>query len=255
MQMYSLFRRGLPLFLTLGIVLTIVLGFCLPTIILPSVLAAIIAVTVTIAYGHHRLEQQKAGLILTFATELVIAFERCVMYFEQAYILGEVSKSPIPQTTDASTLSALANVVDDPEIIINIVELRARYFHIGRHAEDAAKFATESDRIPMTVKEAKKILDSPIAREPPQTEKRDMAKKKIELSNSAMNSQLTALAFFERAPVYDDIIEKTEKTLDTARQIKSGKTVDVLKARFERSKVNLERYFLKKEKKRLSLKQ
>ncbi len=149
------------------------------------------------------------SLILAFASELTLAFERCVMYYEQAR-KGQVSFSELFDFTDASILSRFATVNTQPEVLAAIIDLKSTYFQIGRHVEDAARFAAEANRLA-----------------------KGKSKKAGKLMEAARHAQGTALAFFlgsdER---YEKTVKETEIILDAAKKISPGKVAQDLENKF-----------------------
>lgn len=77
----------------------------------------------------------------------MLAFERCVIYYRQhkQYEKSgkiEVSYSGLFNFTDASILSKFASVSNRPEVVTAIMKLKAAYFQVGRHVEDASELLT-----------------------------------------------------------------------------------------------------------------
>ena len=115
------------------------------SILLPPVLGALAGVLASVAYSWWRNSKEYRSLILSFCAEFVSLYDRCGMYFDQA-IRGEVSYSALFSFTDASAFSKLASVSNNPEVPTAIIELKAKYFQIQRHVEEASRFALEGSR-------------------------------------------------------------------------------------------------------------
>jgi len=143
--------------------------------VIAALIGALVATGINIYFNKRRSKRELTSLILTFACELTLAFERCVMYYKQA-IKGEVSFSVLFDFTDASVLSRFATVNPQPEIISAIMELKSTYFQIRRHVEDVARFAAQGDRFAEGTEERRLWM------------------------NAAGRAQRTALAFF-RGPL------------------------------------------------------
>jgi hypothetical protein len=166
-----------------------------------------------ILYSNYRTSREYKSLILAFASELILAFERCVLYYKQSLYPGiHISYSALFDFTDASALSKIATVTRDSAIIEAIMYLKAQYFQVGRHVEDAAKFIVQAERSP----DDKKNLVFAVQR-----------------------AQLTALAFFIGADspkpdleTYKKIKEKTSLVLNAAKNVSSKKMAEELSSKF-----------------------
>ena len=138
--------------------------------ILGALVGALAAGIISVLYSNYRASKEYKSLILAFASELILAFNRCVLYYKQSLTLPPtISYSALFDFTDASALSKLATVTKDSAIIEAIMHLKALYFQVGRHVEEAAKFKARADRFPQLANE---------------------------LNRAAGHAQRTALAFF-----------------------------------------------------------
>lgn len=135
-----------------------------------AVLGGFAGAGISIYYSRRQTKQEYRSLILSFCSEMVSLFQRCVMYYKQAKT-GEVSYSALFSFTDSSALSKFASVCEKPEVVAAIIELKSMYFQTQRHVEEAARFAIEGSR----------------ASDPQEKE---------DLMGKASHAQRTALAFF-----------------------------------------------------------
>jgi len=177
--------------------------------VIAALLAVLLATGINICFNKRRSKRELSSLILVFACELTLAFERCVMYYEQAG-KGMVSFSVIFDFIDASIVSRFAAVNPHPEVVTAIMELKSTYFQIRRHVENVARFATQGDRFAKGTKERKLWM------------------------SDAIRAQRTALVLFYGA--YDRTVEKTALIIDKARKICPGKVVEDLEKRFTNAK-------------------
>ncbi len=162
----------------------------------------------SIAHNWWRNKQEYRSLILSFAAELVSLFERCAMYFEQAH-QGSVSYSALFSFTDSSAFSKFASVSKDAEVPTAIIELKATYFQVQRHVEEASRYSLEGSRA-------------------------SDATKKQEWMTKATHAQRTALAFFLSG--YEDTERLTALLLNTAQRVSPGQVGWKLSNRFTQAK-------------------
>ncbi len=161
-------------------------------------------------YSQQRQQKKEfRSLILSFASELVLAFERCVMYYEQSK-KGVISYSGLFDFTDASIFSKFAAVADKPEIVTAIMELKSIYFQVGRHVIEAAKSAAQAEGMAEDEDEKKRLLQA------------------------ARHAQGRALAFFLSS--YGDAVSATSQIVEAAREISPGSVVNDLTSRVSRAK-------------------
>lgn len=159
--------------------------FTLICAIITSSLFATILSLITHTIWRRR---ERRSLIIAFAYELVFAFHRCVIYYRQN-VANEVSYSKLFGFTDAPTLSTFTTAGAKTELVEAIIFLKAIYFQIARHAEEASKYAADADRVAEGQAE------------------------KERLRRAAEHGYRTALAFFlaEYNPLlYQAVVKKTE---------------------------------------------
>lgn len=180
--------------------------------IIAALIGALTAGLINICSTRRQSGRELRSLILAFASELTLAFERCVMYYEQAR-KGEISFSGLFDFTEASILSRFATVNTQPEVVTAIIDLKSTYFQIGRHVEEAARFAAQANRLAKGENEKAKLM------------------------KAASLAQGTALAFFlgskER---YERTVEETALIIDAANKISPGKVAEELESKFEDAK-------------------
>ena len=184
--------------------------------ILGGLVGALTAGLFSVLYSNYRVSKEYKSLILAFASELILAFERCVLYYKQSlYIPPIISYSALFDFTDASALSKLATVTKDLAIIEAIMHLKAQYFQVGRHVEDAAKFIVQAERFPDD-------------------------KKRLILA--AQRAQLTARAFFLGSDLpkpdpetYNMIVKKTALIVEAAKRVSPGEIAQELSSRFSKA--------------------
>lgn len=182
------------------------------SIAIPLVAALIGALTygfLQAIQSRRQSRREYRSLILAFAYELTLAFERCVIYYGQA-TRGEVSYSALFAFTDASSLVRLASVASGPEVVAAIVDLKSIYFQIGRHVEQAAIYATEADQIA------------------------ENSEQKIRLRQAAHHAQGVALAFFRGN--YEKTAEETALIIREAKKWTRCSVVGDLEKSFEKAK-------------------
>ena len=172
-------------------------------VLLSGSVAAFLTLLLNILYHAQIRKKTRRSLILAFATELVLAFHRCIIYYRQQLTERlkkvEVSYSELFEFADASMLSNFSAAGPKPELIAAIVFLKARYFQISRHVREAAKFAGESKRA-------------------------GSEEERTRLFSKAVDARGTALAFFlanYNPDLYKAIEDKTEMIINEAKEIKS----------------------------------
>jgi hypothetical protein len=172
-------------------------------VLLSGSIAAFLTLLINIIYHARIRKKTRRSLILAFASELVFAFHRCIVYYRQQFTERlkniEVSYSELFEFADASMLSNFSTVGPKPELIAAIVFLKARYFQISRHVREAAKFAGESRRA-------------------------GCEEERTRILSNAIGARGTALAFFladYNPDLYKAIEDKTEMIINEAKKIKS----------------------------------
>lgn len=176
--------------------------------LISALLGGLAGAGISIFYAKRQSKQEYCSLILSFCTEMVSLFNRCIGYYKQSQT-GEVSYSALFSFTDASALSKFASVCENPEVVASIIELKFMYFQIQRHVEEASRFALQGTR----------------SSDP--TEKEELMKK-------AIHAQGTALAFFTSS--YDQIENHTDLIVQTAQQVSPGSMATELSSRFDKAK-------------------
>ncbi len=94
-----------------------------------AVLGGLAGAGISIYYSRRQAKQEYRSLILSFCSEMVSIFWRCVKYYKQSKT-GEISYSALFTFTDSSTLSKFASVCKKPEVVAAIVELKSMYFQV-----------------------------------------------------------------------------------------------------------------------------
>jgi hypothetical protein len=158
--------------------------------VVPFISGGLAGTLISIIYSQLRNKREYSSLILSFCFEFVLLFDRCVMYYEQA-VGDQISYSTLFTFTDSSAFSKLASVTNNPEVATVIIELKAKYFQIKRHTDEAANYALEGSRT------------------------RNLEDKKI-FMEKAHHAQGTALAFFLGS--YDELERKTNLLVQAAKQ-------------------------------------
>ncbi len=173
-----------------------------------AVLGGLAGAGISIYYSRRQARQEYRSLILSFCSEMVSIFWRCVKYYKQSKT-GEISYSALFSFTDSSTLAKFASVCKKPEVVAAIVELKSMYFQVQRHVEEASRFAVEGSR-----------ASAP-------NEKDDLMKK-------AARAQSTALAFFHSS--YENIEKEMVLIVQTAKKVAPGNVADNLYSKFIEAK-------------------
>lgn len=173
-----------------------------------AVLGGLAGAGISIYYSRRQAKQEYRSLMLSFCSEMVSIFWRCVKYYKQSKT-GGISYSALFSFTDSSTLAKFASVCKKPEVVAAIVELKSMYFQVQRHVEEASRFAVEGSRAST------------------QNEKDELMKK-------AARAQGTALAFFHSS--YENIEKEMDLIVETAKQVAPGNVADNLYSKFIEAK-------------------
>jgi len=173
-----------------------------------AVLGGLSGAGISIYFSRRQTRQEYRSLILSFCSEMVSIFRRCVKY-KQQYEIGKVSYSALFSFTDSSTLSKFASVCKKPEVVAAIVELKSMYFQVQRHVEEASRFAIEGSRAS------------------------DQSEKK-HLMEKATHAQATALAFFQSS--YESIEKEMDLLVQTAKEVAPGDVADNLYSKYAEAK-------------------
>jgi len=174
-----------------------------------GVAGALTGALVHIWFTRRQSKRELKSLIIAFVTELALAFERCVLYYKQAKEERKISFSSLFDFTGPSMLSRLAAVINEPDVVAAIIDLKSIYFQIRRQVEDAAGHAAYATRLAQLKEEQAKYMEA------------------------ATKAQHTALGFFlGREEKYKTIVEETAFILDAAKKISPGKVVEDLEKKF-----------------------
>jgi len=119
--------------------------------ILSVVFSGFIAVMVTIWYNQKTRNNEYRSLIVSFALDLVNAFEWCAGTYELSLRDPlEITRGTLNNFIDSGSLTRFASVCGEPTLIMATVDLKSKYQQIARHLENAAiygikDFIHESD--------------------------------------------------------------------------------------------------------------
>lgn len=167
---------------------------------------------------RRRDNQQSRSLITAFLAEIIYNFRRCVLYYGQFHLGGVVSKSSLYELTDAGALSNFANVVDSPEVISNIVDLKAHYYQIKRYTDTIASQIAERDQLRSQIVLLKEAVSRAGGgpRKDLAEEVERLSSEEGSLGKAIGDAQGTALAFFDYERVVNHIgviLDKTKKLM------------------------------------------
>jgi len=95
-----------------------------------------------VLYYNHVSNRQKRALVLVFAQEFMLLFERCTIYYEQM-LKKTISFSTLFQIGDSTTVTKLAEETTNTSILETIGNLKAEFFQVIRGA-DKASAATDT---------------------------------------------------------------------------------------------------------------
>lgn len=191
---------------------------------LSLIIGGIAGAVVSILHSKRLARNENKSLIIAISSELVLSFERCTLYYEQAQIEGKISYSALFAFTDANIFSKYASVCNAAKVIAAIINLKADYFQISRHVNEASRFAAGMG-IP-----AIKAEEEP------------------ERMQAAFRAQGRALAFFLSS--YERVIENTNILLETTQKITPSGIADDLIERFRKGQERKEAVDRKREMKR-----
>jgi hypothetical protein len=209
------------------------------------------------SYSDQRREDEYRSLLISFVHELEEDYHRCVLYYKQR-LERNISFSALFDFNDASTLSRLASVTDNPKIVDAIMFLKKQYFQVGRHVENASRLATEYEQRMMEIRrrvssEKFELFDI----DNPQTwrylglvEGKDLAWEARKFKDEAHLAQATALGFF--GAVYDDnitypkIVKSTLLLLKELKEKWSAAAAKEFQSRFAKDRKELSEFENKK---------
>jgi hypothetical protein len=114
-----------------------------------GLIAALVTILISIYTSIYQRWKQGCALITVFASELVFAFHRCIIYYRQRSRINEheISKSELFEFTNASSLSDFAVAGAEPGIVEAIIYLKSIYFQVSKYVKEAAKYVFESDQL------------------------------------------------------------------------------------------------------------
>jgi hypothetical protein len=183
------------------------------SILLPPVLGALAGAVASMAYNWWRTNKEYGALIFAFATEFVSQFELCAMYFGQSKE-NYISYSSLFSFVDASSFSKFASVSRDAEVPAAIIELKARYFQIQPHIEEASKYALEASRA---------------------TEESERQKRQ----NEAFHAQAVAMTFF--LGEIGEIEKLTALIVNSAKKVSDGPVAWDLASRLSTARMKIKK--------------
>jgi signal transduction histidine kinase len=111
-----------------------------------ALILALAATFLLIAFNTHRTNRQKKALILLFAKEFMLLFERCKNYYNQMLIGGQ-SKSTLFEISDSTTVAKLGEVGTNISVIEAIMTLKANFFQVIRWAHMATRIDPKTQKL------------------------------------------------------------------------------------------------------------
>lgn len=203
------------------------MGPLLTVPLLSAAIAALISASLLVGFSLWQRSREKKALLLAYATELVEAFCRSVMYYKQ-HSEGRVSYSALYEATDAATLGKLASLVDNPDIIYAVVRLKERYCQIQQDVLEASRSAVESfveTAESGFARETRWVSDETVLE---YDEKREGSLLRAERAQSA------ALAFFDEE-TFDNMVRWTETFIGYAKKSVRGRLLSDLERKLRQS--------------------
>lgn len=185
---------------------------------------AILGAAVSSVLNDIRAGRQFRSLLILIAWEMVKAYERCVIYDEQAKS-GAMSYSSMFSFSDPSTLARFASVALDSEAeaIKASINLKYHFSQVARHVEKASEFALESSRLNDLVAAARQMGNGEDARKHEEEAQKNML--------AAQRMRGTALAFF--VSPYSEIERDLEVLVSGAERIRGDKVSQELRKAFD----------------------
>jgi len=196
------------------------MGPLLSVPLLSAAIAALVSASLLVGFSLWQRSREKKALLLAYATELVEAFRRTVMYYKQ-HSEGQLSYSALYEATDATTLGKLASVVDNPDIIYAVVRLKGRYYQVQQDVLEASKSAAESK----FTRETKWVTDETVL-EP--DDKREDSLLRVE------QAQSKALAFFDEE-TFDNMVRWTQTFIGYTKKSVRGRLLSDLERKLNQS--------------------
>jgi hypothetical protein len=198
--------------------------------VIGALTAAITTSLLSFFIQRRKTKAEHRSLLLLIANEIVLNYERCVIYTNQAKD-GVVSFSGIFNFTDSDTVARFVAVTKSPSLISAIMKLKFTYYQVGRHVENASKFAFEAE-------EARSDLQrlGSMSGEIKDTEYGI-------LRASASRAQRTAIAFFTGAPhnpnKFDEVDRDMGIIVEATRKECPGSAAEDLHKQFEEKRKEL----------------
>jgi len=106
------------------------------------------------AYVSYR--QEKAILVLLIR-EFTLLINRTTMYYEQ-YLNNEISYSTLFSISDSSTFIKLAEVTKNKEIVEAALKLKADFFQVIRHADEASELLNQNKGVEALNSQSKALV-------------------------------------------------------------------------------------------------
>jgi hypothetical protein len=181
--------------------------------VISAIIGGLVGSGLTVFISWRRRRNEYKSYILVIAAELILAFERCALYEKQREE-GVVSFSGIFDFIDATVISNFAAVCSSPDVVVAIINLKFSFFQIGRHVEDASRFATEATRAHRAGEEH------------------------IRLMEAASVAQAQAIAFFAGPPAYERIVRDLGLVINTTIVLSPRDTAQEILKRFEEARSN-----------------
>ena len=203
------------------------MGPLLSVPLLSAAIAALVSASLLVGFSLWQRNREKKALLLAYATELVEAFRRTVMYYQQ-HSEGQLSYLALYEATDATTLGKLASVVDNPDIIYAVVRLKERYTQIQQDVLEASKSAAES---------SVQAAESKFTRETQWVTGETVLEPDDELEDSLLrveHAQSKALAFFDEE-TFDSMVRWTETFIGYTKKSVRGRLLSDLERKLNQS--------------------
>jgi len=203
------------------------MGPLLSVPLLSAAIAALVSASLLVGFSLWQRNREKKALLLAYATELVEAFRRTVMYYQQ-HSEGQLSYLALYEATDATTLGKLASVVDNPDIIYAVVRLKERYTQIQQDVLEASKSAAES---------SVQAAESKFTRETQWVTGETVLEPDDEREDSLLrfeHAQSKALAFFDEE-TFDSMVRWTETFIGYTKKSVRGRLLSDLERKLNQS--------------------
>jgi len=203
------------------------MGPLLSVPLLSAAIAALVSASLLVGFSLWQRGREKKALLLAYATELVEAFRRTVIYYKQ-HSEGQLSYSALYEATDAATLGKLASVADNPDIIYAVVRLKERYTQIQQDVLEASKSAAESS---VQAAESNFTRDTKLVAGETVLKPDD---KREDSLLRAEQAQSKALAFFDEE-TFDSMVRWTETFIGYAKKSVRGRLLSDLERKLNQS--------------------